>query len=186
MLPWQGKSTISMGLVSYSSFTLHCRIPSWTSSTTIRINHQPFALLSSTPDIPQSTFTPTPASGFDPSLARFFPVKRIWSPGDVVELDFDLPILVRHASSRIRGHKNKVAITRGPLVYCLENIDNPDIDIFKARIDSASIWAEFSPALLGGVWLLRGITKNGEGFSMIPYHLWANRGESQMAVWINA
>ena len=184
-LPWQGKVTISLDLVSSSSFTLYSRIPSWAPSTSIRINHLPFATLTSTPDMPQSTFPSIPASGYDPSLARFFPIKRIWSPGDLVEMDFDMPVVVRHASSRLHGHRGKVAITRGPLVYCLENIDNPGIDIFKARIDPASIWAEFSPALLGGTWFLRGITKKGEDFAMIPYHLWANRGESQMAVWIN-
>jgi DUF1680 family protein len=183
--PWRGKVTISISLVSSSLFTIHFRIPSWSNTTTIRINHKSFAMFSSTPNLPHSDFTNSPASGFDPSLACFFPVRRIWHPGDLLELDFDMPVVARRASSRMHGHKDKVTITRGPLVYCLENIDNPGIDIFKAKIDPSSIRTEFSPALLGGICLLRGMTKDGKGFLMIPYHLWANRGESQMVVWIN-
>jgi DUF1680 family protein len=185
-LPWQGKITLCIEQASSLSFTLFLRIPSWVAKTSIRINRQSFTTLSSTTGYSHSAFPIPPASGYDPSLARFFPIQRIWSPGDWVELDFDMPIMARRASSRLRGHKDKVAITRGPLVYCLESIDNPAIDIFKANIDPASLRAEFSPSLLGGIWLLKGHTKDGEEFTMIPYHLWANRGESQMTVWINA
>lgn len=83
------------------------------------------------------------------------------------------------AQKQSSHHARTVGVLSGKYRYL-------DIDIFKARIALTSIRAEFSPALLGGVWLLRGITKNGEDFSMIPYHLWAKRGESQMAVWTNA
>jgi DUF1680 family protein len=46
-----------------------------------------------------------------------------------------MPVLARRASPRLRGHKGKVALTCGPLVYCLESVDNPDVDIFSARLD---------------------------------------------------
>ncbi len=185
-LPWQGKITLSIEPASSSALTLCFRIPSWAANTSIRINHQLFVTLSSNIDFSHSTFSLPPASGYDPSLAHFFPIQRIWSPGDLVELDFDMPIMARRASPRLYGHRNKVAITRGPLVYCLENIDNPAIDIFNVNIDTASLQADFSPSLLGGIWLLKGNTKDGKEFTMIPYHMWANRGESQMVVWINA
>jgi len=64
-------------------------------------------------------------------------------------------------------------------------VDNPEIDIFNSRIDINSIRAEAAPALLGGIWVLRGRTTGGEEFTAIPYYLWANRGESQMTVWIS-
>ena len=85
---------------------------------------------------------------------------------------------------RSRGHKNEVALTRGPIVYCLKNVDNPSIDIFESRIMSASISAEYAPSLLGGTWTLSGETSEAKRFIAIPYYLWANRGESQMTVWI--
>jgi hypothetical protein len=73
----------------------------------------------------------------------------------------------------------------GPMVYCLESNDNMGIDIFSARIDPTSIYAELAPALLGGILLLRGKATDEKEFITIPYHLWANRGKSQMTVWIN-
>ena len=103
----------------------------------------------------------------------------------MIDLHFDMPITLRSASPHTRGLKGKVALSRGPLVYCLESVDNPEIDIFNSRIDINSIRAELAPALLGGIWVLRGRTTGGEEFTAIPYYLWANRGESQMTVWIS-
>jgi DUF1680 family protein len=58
--------------------------------------------------------------------------------------------------------------------------------LFEDRIDLASLAAEWSTAHLGGIWLLRGGTEQGEPFTAIPYSYWANRGESQMVVWVRA
>jgi hypothetical protein len=103
----------------------------------------------------------------------------------VVDLDFEMPIVIRRASPQMRGHKDKVALTRGPLVYCLESIDNSGIDIFNDSIDINSVYTESVPTLLGGIYILRGRLRNGKEFIAIPYHLWANRGQSQMTVWLN-
>jgi DUF1680 family protein len=86
-----------------------------------------------------------------------------------------------------------VALTRGPLVYCLESVDNPELDLFSACLDLDSfqvtrprglrkaleVWK--SPGF-GDVWLLLGQTRDGQPVTAIPYAYWANRGESQMAV----
>jgi DUF1680 family protein len=77
-----------------------------------------------------------------------------------------------------------VALTRGPLVYCLESIDNPGLHLFAARLDPATFQPEFEPELLGGVWVLRGRTHQGQPCTAIPYYAWANRGPSQMTVWV--
>ena len=97
-----------------------------------------------------------------------------------------MPILSRRAHPRLKDHAGKVALTRGPLVYCLESVDNPGIDIFNARIDLASLRSEYTPELLGGVMLLRGQTEAGQPITAIPYHLWGNRGESHMTVWVHS
>jgi DUF1680 family protein len=102
-----------------------------------------------------------------------------------VDLEFEMPIVLRRASPHLRGHKNKVALSRGPLVYCLESTDNPRMNIFTARIGPETIRVERDENLLGGVHVLRGKTGGGRDFTAIPYPLWANRGESQMTVWIN-
>ncbi len=181
--PWDGKVRFSLDQITSSNFTVHFRIPSWAQTTTIHVNGESFPIQPSSAK--GSPSNPPTASGFDPRLAQFMPVLRKWSPGDVVDLEFEMPIVLRHASKRVRGHDRKVALSCGPLVYCLESIDNAGIDIFNARIDPDSIQAEYSPALLGGISILRGTTTEGKRFTAIPYQLWANRGESQMTVWMN-
>jgi DUF1680 family protein len=181
--PWDGKVQFSVDQVSSPKFTVHFRIPSWARTTSISINGEPFFVNTSIPKgFPSS---PQTASGFDPRLAQFLPVLRQWSPGDRVDLEFEMAIELRHASKRVHGHHHKTSLSRGPLVYCLESIDNAGIDIFNARIDPDSIQAEYSPSLLGGISILRGTTTEGKRFTAIPYQMWANRGESQMTVWMN-
>jgi DUF1680 family protein len=182
-LPWSGKVSLTLGLITSSDSILYFRLPSWAKAASIHINSELFI----NPSEPSRDYPSvlTTASGFDPRLARFLPVQRIWSSGDVVDLEFEMPIILRRASLHLRGHKGKVALTRGPLVYCLENTDNAGLDIFHARIDRNSISAESAPALLGGIWILHGRTIDENEFTAIPYHLWANRGESKMTVWIN-
>jgi hypothetical protein len=112
-------------------------------------------------------------------------LKRIWNSGDVVELNFDMPILFRRAHPKVKGHQGKVTITRGPLVYCLESVDNPNVDIFNTVIEKTSLESVFDRTALGGINKIIGQTKAGEPISFIPYHLWGNRGESTMTVWVN-
>jgi hypothetical protein len=85
----------------------------------------------------------------------------------------------------VGGHAGKVAVTRGPLVYCLESVDNPGVDIFSARLVPASLQTEFTRDLFGGCTLIHGRTIDGKRLKFIPYSLWANRGESEMTVWLN-
>jgi DUF1680 family protein len=97
-----------------------------------------------------------------------------------------MSIRLRRAHPKARGHAGKVAITRGPLVYCLESIDNPEVDIFSAQLEPRSLHAEFISDLLGGTVVIHGKTTDGKPLRFIPYFLWANRGESQMTVWVNS
>ena len=73
---------------------------------------------------------------------------------------------------------------RGPLVYCLEDVDNPEIDLFTARLAPSSLASIFEESLLGGILRVAGKTLDGKPLSFIPYFLWGNHGPSQMNVWI--
>jgi DUF1680 family protein len=181
-LPWQGSIALHLSPPSPTEFTLHLRIPSWAQEVHLRVNGQP---LQPSPSRDAGT-TEAPASGYSPHQAYYVPLSRTWMPGDVVELEFPLAITLRRPHRRVRSVRGRVALTRGPLVYCLESVDNPGLDIFEAQIDPSTLRAEFSPDRLGGVWLLRGETVQGEPFTAIPYSCWANRGESGMTVWVRA
>ncbi len=103
-MPWSGKVRIHIRPEKEKEFTVHLRIPSWNDGT--------------------SSDSQTTASGYDPRLARYETICRMWSPeSDPVEFEFDMSIRLRQADPKVKGHEGKVAVTRGPLVYCLESVD---------------------------------------------------------------
>jgi hypothetical protein len=186
-MPWNGNTRLKVELPKPAPFTLHLRIPSWVSSpqdfSAVKLNG--FQLSTNVLHSPSLPYRSAPtAQGYDPRLSRFLSIQRDWSSGDLIEIDFDMPILLRRAHPKVKGHQNRVAVTRGPLVYCLESNDNPGVDIFTSRLNLSSLETEPAPNLLGGITLLRGTSLDGQPLIFIPYHLWANRGESQMNVWI--
>lgn len=128
-LPWDGKVRIVLDPETATDFTIHLRIPSWAERFVIHINGQTNPIQFHSPTVLKEM----PASGYDPRQAWFLPVRRVWSPGDVLEVELEMQVTLRRASPRLLGHKNKTALTRGPLVYCLESVDNPGVDIFNAR-----------------------------------------------------
>ncbi len=182
-LPWEGKLRLTLKQVAPSGapFELRLRLPSWAGSMTAAVNgHR--VIDHAAPCSPARQAT---ASGFDPRPARFLPLRRPWSAGDTLEIEFEMPVRLRRAHAKVRGHQGKVAISRGPLVYCLESNDNPGVDIFSTRLAPASLAAVFDPDLLGGFVKLAAKTTSDEPLVLIPYFLWGNRGPSQMTTWIH-
>ncbi|MDQ3007437.1 MAG: glycoside hydrolase family 127 protein [Chloroflexota bacterium] len=166
-LPWGGKVRIFINPEQKTEFTLNLRMPSWVVST---------------PSDKSST-----ASGYDPREANYEAIRRVWTPEvETLDFNFDMTIRLRRAHPKVKGHAGKVNVTRGPLVYCLESVDNPDVDIFTVHLDPDSLRAEFIPDLLGGCVIIHAKTMDGTPLKFIPYFLWANRGESQMTVWVNS
>jgi DUF1680 family protein len=180
-LPWKGTVRISIDPSMPVEFTLNIRLPGWFQTQTSRItcNGDP---LPASPAVQQNERT---ASGFDPRKSRWLNIKRTWTSGDVFELNFDLSPQIQRAHPKVKSHGGKVAITRGPLVYCLESTDNPQVDIFNVAMDTTSLKPVFDISTLGGVMKLEGKSQKGEPLTFIPYHLWGNRGESTMTVWVN-
>jgi DUF1680 family protein len=77
------------------------------------------------------------------------------------------------------------AVSRGPIVYCLESVDNPSVDIFNVNVDPASLKPVFDKDLFSGLTKLEGKTISGQLLVFIPYMSWGNRGESKMTVFVN-
>lgn len=178
-LPFGGSVTIQLNLPSAKTFSLHLRLPSWSIMPLIKVNGAEIESGSVSPVYKMT------AQGYDPRPSRFLPISRTWQTGDMLELTFDTPIILRTAHPKVKGHAGKAALTRGPLVYCLESVDNPSMDIFAAQLNPATLAETFAPDLLGGTLKITAKTKKGNTLTFIPYHLWGNRGESQMTVWVN-
>ena len=180
-LPWMGNVNITITPSTSVQFTLNLRLPSWCD---VAISHITCngEIVSVHPATPQNEKT---ASGYDPREGRWLKIQRTWNAGDVLELNFEMPIQLRQAHPKVKGHQGKAAITRGPVVYCLESVDNPLVDIFNSRVETTSLESVFDPGLLGGITKIDGQTTMGEPITLVPYHLWGNRGKSAMTVWIN-
>jgi DUF1680 family protein len=198
-LPWQGQVRIYVESEAPAELALHVRIPSWTRGYRVRVNGEAWEPLPLPPDRQTPVGT---ACGYAPHGAFYVPVRRRWERGDAVELELPMPIVVRRPHWRVRGGRGRAALTRGPLVYCLESVDNPGVDLFEARVELPSLTVGRvsipGPAMAGmesrpteaGMesrpteWVLRGRTADGQPLTFIPYFAWANRGPSQMNVMV--
>jgi hypothetical protein len=128
---------------------------------------------------------------------------RAWEPGDVVELNLPMPVARVAADPRVESNIGKLAIQRGPLVYCLEAVDQYT-SVSKISLSAdAELSPERAPDLLGGIVTLAGegkvaVNSSSTGLGLyrtpadeqpvrvtaIPYYAWDNRAAGEMAVWI--
>lgn len=120
-----------------------------------------------------------------------------WKTGDKIELTLPMPVRKIAANPLVAADRDKIALQRGPLVYCLEWPDNTDGHVLNLVFDTQSEpEASFKPQLLNGVEVITGQatslkqTESGiqatgnETFTAIPYYAWANRGAGEMQVWL--
>jgi hypothetical protein len=182
-LPWGGRVRLELSPPSPAELTLYLRLPGWAGDCRLAVNGRPVETPPRRPD-PQNLAAS--ASGCTPHWAAYLPLRRTWSPGDVVELQFPLPVTARRADARLRSARGRVALTRGPLVYCLESVDNPGLDLFEEQIDLDSLAVRPGAEPWPDAQFVAGQTVSGRPFTAIPYAFWANRGPSQMNVWLRA
>jgi hypothetical protein len=183
--PWDGSISMTVDPGEPVSFTLNLRVPAWCSSWTLKLNGEPV-----TPDI---------ADGY-------LSLSRLWNPGDRLEFSLDMPVSFLSANPRIPEDAGKAALSRGPLVYCLEEADNGNhlhlIRLGSVRPEECK--TEWKPEKLGGIVEIStpGLRESDEGWgdtlysaekqidaapavlTWIPYYAWANRGPGEMRVWI--
>lgn len=117
----------------------------------------------------------------------FVTLQNTWRSGDAVELTLPMPVRRIVSHPKVKENESKVALQRGPIVYCAEGIDNQGSALDIALTDNASLETEWREDFLGGVVVLKGhAKKNNKPVSLmaIPYAVWSNRGAGEMAVWL--
>lgn len=125
----------------------------------------------------------------EPGQDGYAHITRSWKAGDLVELELPMPVRRVVAHEKIEANKRKVALMRGPVVYCLEGTDNKEIDVLQLILPRSSpLVVEHDAKLLSGVTIIRVQCQDGNAnsfqISAIPYHGWSNRGKRPMTVWI--
>jgi len=172
-LPWYGNVRLMMQKAPEIPLNLKLRYPSWASDFQITINDRTIQEMKG-----------SQKHGFNPSQASWIDIARDWREGDILTLSFGLPVQFFAAHPRVNSVRGKAALTVGPLVYCLESCDNPGVDILNVVVDPSSVRTSFSPDMLGGTRLILGNSVEGDELVFIPYHLWGNRGNSLMTVFV--
>jgi hypothetical protein len=173
-----------------TEFTLFVRIPGWTDTTKVAVNGKAVAVA---------------------SAGQYLPIRRRWTADVTVTLQFNMAPQVLEANAQVTENNGRVAVQRGPLVYCMEQIDQgegvalKDVALTAGKDSSRGFEEAFEKDLLGGVLVLRhpgavyeeSADRSSLYFShnapprksrpvrltFIPYYAWANRAQTPMQVW---
>ena len=170
--PWEGKAeyTIHDG----GDFALTIHVPQHTEKLCIQINGEAAARITDN---------------------GYFRVQRDWQPGDCVSVTFDMPVRRIHANPRVRDAAGKVALARGPLVYCVESVDHdaalsaivlPEVATVHATVeDMVVLQAEgIAQRASDRLYSVGAVRTTRVPIRAIPYFAWGNREPGDMQVWI--
>lgn len=159
--PWDGSVKLTISTSQPLEKEIRLRIPDWCKTYDLSINGKRI-------NVPKE---------------KGYAVIKDWKSQDVIALDMDMPVEIVAADPHVKENFDKRAIQRGPLVYCMEEIDNP---VYFDQIQlspSTTFQTAFASDILNGI---KTIKTNGRAQSatFIPYYAWDNRKAGKMRVWI--
>ncbi|RGD82547.1 hypothetical protein DW706_04475 [Bacteroides caccae] len=115
----------------------------------------------------------------------YLTLERDWKKGDKIDVAFDMSVRRMYTDAKIKANRGRIALMRGPLLYCLEGVDN-DFDILSMVLPAQNeVTAAYSESTLGGTMVLEGTGLVGDAkthFKAVPYFMWENRGIAPMAL----
>ena len=192
--PWSGDVHVTVNPEKAGRFTLKVRIPGWAQGHAMPTDLYEFEKTSEAEPVTLAVNKQKAPLNLEHGYAT---ITREWKAGETVDLHLPMPVRRVLANEKVAADRGHVALQRGPIVYCAEGVDSPDKHVRNLVLDdSQKLKAEFEPALLNGVEVIRGMAQayryepdgklahTSEGFTAIPYYAWANRGADQMEVWI--
>jgi DUF1680 family protein len=180
--PWDGIVKISVEPAVSATFDICLRIPAWCEGARLKVNGEMLSKL----EIQNG----------------YAGINRKWTRGDLIELDLPMPIERIEAHPSVKANTGRVALQRGPIVYCLEAVDNGGRVRQLAVPRDAKLTSEHRPGLLGGVTVIKGSAvvasvkdwddtlyraasqSRPVDFVAVPYYAWDNREPGEMVVWI--
>ncbi|MFZ1754441.1 MAG: glycoside hydrolase family 127 protein [Caldilineaceae bacterium] len=176
--PWEGRVRLRVDPAQKSEFTLRLRVPGWANNRPVPSDLYRFVGTdSAAPLLTVNGETVTPL------LEKGYAVlPRVWQPGDVVELTLPLPVRRVACHAGVEANRGRVALMRGPLVYCVEGVDSGGSVAELALADDTPLRVEHRPELLNGVTVIS--AAGSHPFVAIPYYAWGHRGVGEMAVWL--
>jgi uncharacterized protein len=191
--PWDGKVTMNIDPVKKTKFNLYLRVPGWAEGQT------------STGSLYQmpafhSEGIAIKINGKDiqvPLENGYMVINREWKKGDVIEYTIPMPVTKIAARPEVKQDNERMAIQRGPMVYCIEGADNKD-GVWNVVVPSATSFTEEKYSVSGEPVValqatVPSVFPSSDGTNVetrnrtitaIPYYCWANRGANDMQVWL--
>ncbi len=187
--PWDGDIALTVDPARRSEWALRLRIPGWATDHPVPTDLYTYAHSGGKP----VTVTVNGRNVAFETVDGYAVISRKWKRGDVVRLSLPMDVHRVIAHDDVTDDRGKTALQRGPIVYCIEAVDQPDGTVFDKYIpDDSQFTPAFEPSLLGGVMTLSTsamkVLPDGSTTAVplkaIPYSTWNNRGPRHMAVWI--
>ena len=188
--PWGGDVKLTVSPATRGEFVVYVRIPGWSAKSGVKVNGTEIA---------------------GARAGEYLAIRRRWSANDRIELNFDMTTHLIRANPAVSEDRGRVAFQRGPVVFCMEHLDQADqqsgisMDSYAVQLDAVTT-SRFEPSLLDGVMVLShpgSIRRSPAGvglyysaeetgkapevpttLKLIPYYAWANRSPAAMQVWI--
>ena len=163
--PWDGNVVLDLGLRKPVRGEVRLRIPGWCKDYTLTVNGNAVQT---------------------PEEKGYAVLSRKWQDKDRIELILNMPVEVVAADPRVKEDEGKRAIQRGPIVYCMEQVDNPDgFDSLQLTEGMEFRMEKLPKKQWWGHEILQITAQNGEDeLVLIPYFAWDNREAGKMKVWI--
>lgn len=183
--PWEGDVKFQVTADKPQEFTLHLRVSGWCVNPTFRVSGEAVS---------------------PPIVKGYARIRRTWSSGDTAEVSLPMRIERLEANPNVLQDRGKTALRRGPLIYCLEQVDQEAPLQNIVLPPSAQLEAQFEHSLFGGVMFIKGQAQVIERdnwdrdlyrpvrtvqgtpvqIKAVPYGIWGNRGLGRMVVWIDS
>jgi uncharacterized protein len=184
--PWEGDILIRIDPDVKSAFNLCVRVPGWAIGRPVPSDLYTYK----SPGNAKFTLTVNGKKADYEMKNGYAVIYRTWEKGDIIKYSLPMEIHRVLANKQVEDDRNKIALERGPLVYCIEGTDNNSLDDLIIN-DHVKLSVNFEPGLLHGIQVIhakfpaKSGTRTGD-IMAIPYYCWDNRGDTSMKVWISS
>jgi DUF1680 family protein len=180
--PWDGAVRIRLDPETPAEFSVSVRVPGWARNEPVPSDLYRYASPSSARPVFHINGAPAEPV-LEKGFARF---RRTWKKGDRIDVVWPMEAKLVLAHDSVKDDVGRVAVERGPLVYCAEGVDNGGSALTLSIPSGPGFRAEWRPDLLNGVVVLKSAASpaGGHPLVLVPYHVWAHRGPGEMSVWL--
>lgn len=189
--PFEGNVSLKL-LKGNGNFAMRIRIPGWARGQVVPGDLYRFADRKQTPYSVKVN-----GESVDGDIEKgYLTINRRWRKGDVVEISLDMSPRLVAANEKVAEDRGKLAVERGPLVYCAEWPDNKEVDLFSVLLPAKTQLTVVDEKAPGGARMITAgaqkVSYDTDGhlqtddfmLKLIPYYAWANRGQGKMMVWL--